>query len=188
MHLLMGKESKLKEPLRRIESLFKTKRDAKEEKKEMRASVVRLNFFLLSAAFKKIQKGKPQKPLSLFTTKILNSKNKHFSALIKQAETICSRQDIELFSYKEFYSQNHFALRHAVQWKFSKYIKNKQEAVALINKMKEDSPEAFKRHLITLLKDEDLTHQEIEQEARRLEEQYSLWKHGPTAPTSIPPI
>lgn len=184
----MGKESMLKGSLDRIASIFKTKSETNEEKKEMRASVVRLNFFLLNAAFKKIQKGNSQKPLSLFTTKILNSKNMHFSALIKQAEAICSKQDIELFSYKEFYSQSHFALRRAVQWKFSKYIKNKQEAAALINKMKEASPEAFKRHLITLLKDEDLTPQEIEQEARRLEEQYSLWKHGPAAPTSIPPI
>lgn len=184
----MAKESKLKESLERIGSLFNTKRETNKEKKEMRASVVRLNFFLLNAAFKKIQKGKPRKPLSLFTTKILNSKNKHFSALIKQAEAICSKQDIELFSYKEFYSQSHFALRCAVQWKFSKYIKNKQEAAALINKMKEASPEAFKRHLITLLKDEELTPQEIEQEARLLEEQYALWKHGPAAPISIPPI
>ena len=52
----MAKESQLKESLDRIGSLFNTKRETNKEKKEMRASVVRLNFFLLNAAFKKIQK------------------------------------------------------------------------------------------------------------------------------------
>ena len=184
----MGKEFKLKESLDRIASIFKGKKETGDEKKELHIPVVQLNFFLLNAAFKMIQKEELRKPLSLFTTKILNSKSKHFEALIKQAEAVCSKQDIELFSYKEFYSQNHFALRRAVQWKFSKYIKSKQEAAVLINKMKEASPEAFKRHLITLLKDEGLTSQEIEQEAQKLEEQYSLWHAGASNSISIPPI
>lgn len=184
----MGKEKKLRGSLESIVSIFKIKRELKKESKAMHTSVVRLNFFLLNAAFKKIQKGKSKKTLSLFTTEILSSKSEHLKALIKQAEAVCSKQDIELFSYKEFYSQNHFALRRAVQWNFSKYIKNKQEAALLINKMKEVSPESFKRHLITLLKDEDLASQEIEKEAKCLEEQYRLWHHGSSAPTSISPL
>ncbi|QVL56951.1 MAG: hypothetical protein KFB93_06075 [Simkaniaceae bacterium] len=184
----MGKESKFKGSLDRISSIFKGKKETKGEDKELHIPVVRLNFFLLNAAFKMIQKGESKKPLSLFTTKILNSRSEHFAALIKQAESVCSKQDIELFSYKEFYSQNHFSLRRAVQWKFSKYIKSKQEAAALINKMKESSPEAFKRHLITLLKDEDLTPYEIEQEAQELEEQYSIWHHGGSAPITVSPL
>ncbi len=177
-----------KESLERIASIFTKKGEARKREKSLNTPVVHLNFFLLNAAFKKIQKGKSKKNLSLFTTKILNSKSKHFAALIKQAESICSKQDIELFSYKEFYSQNYFVLRRAVQWNFSKYIKSKREAAALINKMKEASPEAFKRHLITLLKDEELTSQEIEQEAKHLEEQHSLWQAGPSNPTSISPL
>lgn len=184
----MGKESKLKQSLEKISSIFKGKQETENSHKELRTPVVHLNFFLLSAAFKKIQKGLPQKPLSLFTTKIINSKNKHFQALIQQAERVCSKQDLELFSYKAFYSENHFALRRAVQWKFAKYIKTKQEAIDLIAKMKNSSPEAFRRHLITLLKDEDLTPREIDQEAKRLEEQYSLWHHGPSGPNSVSPL
>lgn len=184
----MGKESKLKQSLEKITSIFKGKREPAQEEKELRTPVVHLNFFLLSAAFKKIQKGLPNKPLSLFTTKIINSQNKHFEALIQQAEKICSKQDLELFSYKAFYSENHFALRRAVQWKFSKYIKSKEEAMELLSKMKRSSPEAFKRHLITLLKDEELSSQEIDQEAKRLEEQYNFWHHGPSGPNSISPL
>lgn len=184
----MGKDLKIKESLDRIASIFKGKKEVKKEGKAFHSSVVRLNFFLLNAAIKMIQKGEYKKPLSLFTTKILSSKSKHFEALIKQAEAVCSKQDIELFSYKEFYSQNHFSLPRVVQWKFSKYIKSKQEAAALINKMRESSPEAFKRHLVTLLKDEDLTPQEIEQEAQKLEDQYSVWHHSGSAPTTVSPL
>lgn len=183
----MGKRAKLKESLDRIDSVFQTKTETKKERKEIRALVVRLNLFLLNAAFKKIQEGQSLKSLSLFTPKILNSENKHLTALIRQSEAIYSKQDIELLSYREFYSHNHFSLRRAVQWKFAKYIKNKEDAEALIRRMKVISPEAFKRHLVTLLKEENLTIQDIEEEAKRLEEQY-LWKHGSAPQTAIPPI
>lgn len=184
----MGIESKLKQSLEKISSIFKGKQETEKSQKGFQTPVVHLNFFLLSAAFKKIQNGLSRKPLSLFTTKIINSKNKHFQALIQQAERVCSGQDLELFSYKAFYSENHFALRRAVQWKFSKYIKSKEEAMDLVSKMKTSSPEVFKRHLITLLKEEELTSQEIDQEAKRLEEQYLLWQHGPSDLNSISPL
>lgn len=184
----MGKDSKLKYSIEKIAHIFKGKQETEKPNKELRIPVVHLNFFLLNAALKKIQRGLPQKPLSLFTTKIINSKNEHFKALINQAQRVCLKQDLELLSYKAFYSENHFALRRAVQWKFAKYIKTKQEAIDLLSKMKNSSPEAFKRHLITLLKDEELSPHEIEQEAKRLEEQYTLWQHGPSRPSSISPL
>jgi hypothetical protein len=176
----MGKESRLKHSLEKVASVFKEKGETEKGEKEFHIPVIHLNFFLLSAVFKKIQRGLPQKPLSLFTTKIISSKNKHFKALINQAERVCSKQDLELFSYKAFYSQNHFALRRAVQWKLSKYIKTEQEAIELLSKMKNSSSDSFKSHLITLLKDEKLTSQEIEEEAKRLKDQYTLWRYAPS--------
>ena len=171
----MEKESRFKHSLEKVASIFKEKGETAQGEKQFHIPVIHLNFFLLSAVFKKIQKELPQQPLSFFTTKIISAKNKHFEALINQAEKVCSKQDLELFSYKAFYAQNHFALRRAVQWKLVKYIKTEQEAIELLSKMENSSPESFKRHLIILLKDEKLTLQEIEEEAKRLEDQHTLW-------------
>ncbi|MCB1107925.1 MAG: hypothetical protein KDK76_07515, partial [Chlamydiia bacterium] len=166
------------ELLKRVRSIFSLQNSSKKEEKPLKGHAQRLNFFLLNAALKYIQKGNREKPLSLFTSKILNSKSHHFEALIKQAESVCSKQDIELFSYKEFFSRNQFALRRAVQWKFSKYLKTNEEVKALIHKMNESSPETFKKHLITLLKGEDLSMEEISKEANRLEGEWKVYQQG----------
>ncbi|MCB1115308.1 MAG: hypothetical protein KDK71_02465 [Chlamydiia bacterium] len=184
----MTKDSTFKDALKRIAAVFTGKREPKKEKTESAIAAMRLNFFLLSAAFKKVQNKPSLKPFPLFTAEIINSKNKHFDALIAQAQKVCSNQDLELFSYKAFYSENHFALRRAVQWKFAKYIKSQEEASALLAKMKNSSPEAFKRHLITLLKEEKFTSKEIGEEAKRLEKQYGLWHHGSSDKNSVSPL
>jgi len=177
--------------LEKIRSIFTTKRSSKEREKPLKAPAMQLNFLLLNAALKHIQTGISKKPLSLFTTKILNSKSKHLEALIKQAQSVCSKQDIELFSYKEFFSRNQLALRHAVQWNLPKYIKTKEQAETLINKMKKATPESFKQHLITLLHEENLSAETITQEAKRLEDEWKIYQQGQasTAPTTrISPI
>ena len=169
----------------RIRSIFKVDRSVKKEKRAIKSEVMRLNSFLLHAAMKQVQKKPSKKPLPLFTTKILSSKNKHLSALVKQAESACAHQDIELLFYKQFFHRNGFALRQVIQWKFSKYIKTQQEANALLDTMKEASPETFKRHLITLLSEEGLSSEEITKEANHLEEQWKLWRQqGGNAPTN----
>ena len=172
--------------LEKIRSIFTTKNASKEEKKPLKIHAMQLKFFLLHAALKHIQKGNSKKPLSLFTMKILSSKSEHFAALIRQAEKACSKQDIELFSYKEFFCRYQFALRRAVQWKMSKYIKTQEEAKALIQKMKECSPDAFKRHLVTLLKEEGVSSEDIAKEAQRLAQDWQVYQkgQGASAPTT----
>ena len=177
--------------LEKIRSIFTTKRSSKKKEKSLKAPAMHLNFFLLNAVLKHIQTGISKKPLSLFTTKILNSKSKHLEALVKQAESVCSKQDIELFSYKEFFSRNQLALRHAVQWNLPKYIKTKEQAETLINKMKEATPESFKQHLITFLHAENLPLETITQEAKRLEDEWKIYQQGQastTPATRISPI
>lgn len=177
--------------LEKIRSIFTSKSSSKEKKESLKAPAMHLNFFLLNAVLKHIQTGISKKPLSLFTTKILNSKSKHLEALIKQAESVCSKQDIELFSYKEFFTRNQLALRHAVQWNLPKYIKTKEQAETLINKMKKATPESFKQHLITFLHAENLSAETITQEAKRLEDEWKIYQQGQasTAPTTrISPI
>jgi hypothetical protein len=177
--------------LDKIRSIFTTKRSFKKREKPLKAPAMHLNFFLLNAVLKHIQTGISKKPLSLFTTKILNSKSKNLEALIKQSESVCSKQDIELFSYKEFFSRNQLALRNAVQWNLPKYIKTKEQAETLINKMKEATPESFKQHLIILLHAENLSEETITQEAKRLEDEWKIYQQGQasTAPvTRISPI
>ncbi len=170
--------------LEKIRLIFTTKRSSNREEKPFKAPAMHLNFFLLNAVLKHIQTGISKKPLSLFTTKILNSKSKHFKALIKQAESACSKQDIELFSYKEFFSRNQFALRCAVQWNLPKYIKTNEQAEILINKMKKATPESFKQHLITLLHKEDLSPETITQEAKRLEDEWKIYRQGQSSTAS----
>ena len=177
--------------LEKIRSIFTIKRSSKREDKSLIAPTVHLNFFLLNAALKHIQTGISKKPLSLFTTKILTSRSKHLEALIKQSESVCSKQDIELFSYKEFFSRNQLALRRAVQWNLPKYIKTNEQAEILIRKMKETNSESFRNHLITLLEEENLSAETITQEAKRLEDEWKIYQQGQasTAPTTrISPI
>ncbi len=159
----------------RIRKIFKVDRSVKKEKRAIKSDIMRLNSFLLHAAMKHMSQGGSKKARSLFTTKILSSKNRHLSALVKQAEAACVHQDLELFFYKQFFCRNGLALRRVIQWKFSKYIKTRQEANALLNAMKETSPETFKRHLVTLLSEEKLSSEEITKEVEHLENQWKLW-------------
>lgn len=185
--LQMIKNSKIKSSIGQIASIFKTKRTVKKEEKVLKTHAMRMNFFLLNAAIKHIEKGNLKKPLSLFTTRILTSKSKHFGALIEQMESVCSHQDIELFSYKEFYCRNQLALHRAIEWKFSKYIKSKEDLVTLIHKMKESSPETFKNHLITLLKEESFPSEELDEEINAFNKQWNLYQQN-SSTTGISPL
>ena len=52
--------------------------------------------------------------------------------------------------------------------------------------MKHAAPESFKKHLITLLQDEDVSTETIVQEAKRLEDEWRVYQQGQgsTAPTT----
>lgn len=177
--------------LEKIKSIFKSKKASEQDQQPRKVHAMQLKLFLLQAALKHIQKGDSKKPLSLFTTKILSSKSKHLDALVRHAELVSSKGDIELFSYKEFFCRNQFALRRAVQWKMAKYVRTQDEATQLIKKMQESTPESFRKHLVTLLEGEGLTSEEITREAKRLEEDWCIYQkgQGSRAPTSrIAPI
>ena len=120
--------------LEKVRSIFTTKRSSKSDEKPLQARATQLNFFLLKASLNHIQTGNSKKPLSLFTTKILNSKNKHFAALIKQAEKVCSKQDIELFSYKEFFYRNQMSLRLLFSGNLESTLKRGKRPLLSFNK------------------------------------------------------
>ena len=177
--------------LEKVRSIFTSKRSSKKEHKPLKAPVMHLNFSLFNAALKQIQMGISKKPLFLFTTKIINSKSKYFISLIKQAEAVCSKQDIELFSYREFFFRNQFSRRCAVQWNLPKYVGTKGQAETLINKMNEAPPELLKQYLITLLHENNLSAETIAKEAKRLEDGWKIYRQGQAsaAPTTrISPI
>ena len=92
----MAKESKLKESLERIGSLFNTKREKNKEKKEMRASVVRLNFFLLNAAFKKMNRS-PELNINL----MLSLKSLDASPIILNFNPLNGRGDLSFTKRKQ---------------------------------------------------------------------------------------
>ena len=175
-------------PFDKIRSLFTTKRAPKEGERPLKVHAMHLDLLLLSAALKNIQKGNSKKPLSLFTAKILSSKSKHLEALVRHAEQASSKGDIELLSYKEFFSRNQLALYRAVQWKLSKYLRTPKELTALIRKMQNSTPINFQSHLITLLKEEGLSANALTCEARRLEEDYRTYQNSFASNIHITPI
>jgi hypothetical protein len=181
----------MKGVLDKIKAIFSSKGAEGSCKKPLKPSSMQMNLFLLNAVLKHIQKGVSRKPLSLFTTDILSSKNRDLEALIEQAQHVCKKQDIELFSYKEFYSRSKFSLRSLVQLNFNRSIKTKDQAEALIHKMQEQRPSDFKKHLITLLENEDIEIEQVQEEMKRLEKEWKFYApgHGKPAPVSrVSPI
>lgn len=168
----------IKFSLGKIKSVFSSKKEMSKKEKPLRSHATHLNFFLLSAALKLIQKQNPKKDQSAFFSKVLTSKSMVVTSQMKQTESVCNKQDIELFLYKELFSENHFSLKNAIQLNFSKYIKSQKEAMALISKMKGSSSDTFKCHLITLLKEENLSPDSVEKEARYLEEEWKQYHLG----------
>lgn len=184
----MSKDSKLKQFAQRIASVFSSKEPPQKSEKNTPQRYMRLNFFLLNHALDHIQKGNSIKSQSLFTKKILASDNKHLSEIVKQAESCCSRQDLHLMSYKQFFLRNEFAMKQVIEWKLSRYIKEEEKIRTFIEKVKGASPEAFKRHLITLLNQEktDFSQEDLEKELKRQEENWRLYQtHGDTGPNTV---
>lgn len=175
--------TQLKSKFERVVSFFKPS-----ARKEKPIQAMQLNLFLLEAAMKSIQRNRSTTPGSLFTTRILNSKSEHVSALVRQAESLCQKQDIALFSYKEFFCRSHLSLRRAVQWNFSKYVKTKQEAIDLLLKMQKETPAAFKQRLITLMDDDGPTPLQLENEAKILEEQWRNSQKSSHSQSRVAPI
>ena len=149
---------------------------------------MRLNFFLLTHALDYIQKGGSKKSLSSFTKKILSSDNKNVNEIVKQANSCCSKQDLQLLSYKQFFLRNEFEMRRVIEWRLSKYIKEEDKICTLLRRIKESTPEAFKRHLITLLNDDEseISPKALEKELKRQEEHLKLYQaQGDRGPTSV---
>jgi len=184
----MSKNPKLKHYSQRIASLFSVKRNPVRPKGRSSPKFMRLNFFLLSAALEHIKGESSRKGPSLFTKKILTSDNKHLSEIVKQADSCCSRQDLHLMSYKQFSLRDEFSMKRVIEWKLSKYMRGEEQIRSFIQKMKESTPAAFRRHLITLLNEEklEISQDELERELKRQEESWNTYQHhGDGGPTTI---
>jgi len=187
----MSKDPKLQQYAQRISSVFSVKKTPEKSKKSTCQKYMRLNFFLLTHALEYIHRGNPIKSSSLFTKKVLASDNKHLDELMKHAESCCSKQDLHLMSYKQFFVRNQFALKRVIEWKLSKYFKEEKQIRSFIEKMKESSPESFKRHLITLLSEEakGFSQEELEKELKRQEENWKLYQtHGDSGQNTVFPV
>lgn len=180
----------LKGSASRITSLFSSKGRNEEEKKDFRErqKYMRLNFLILSALLKDAKKNlkeSEKKSFSffpLFTSKIMNSDNPHLLEITKQAHLCCISQDHYLFPFQQFFLRNEFTMRRVIEWRLSKYIKSKDQLKNLVEVMKETPPDTFRRHLVTLIDEEEkdeneLLREEIKKAEKEQETRWELWKH-----------
>jgi len=185
----MNNRKTLQNSASRITSLFSTKEKKEDRVKSVheRQKYMRLNFLLLTAVLKEAknnQKEKEKRTFSffpLFTSKILSSDNPHLIEITKQAHSCCTRQDLHLFPFKQFFLRNEFTMRRVIEWRLSKYIKSKDQLKSFVEVMKETPPDSFRRHLVTLIdqdeKEEDLSKEQIEKAEKEQENRWELWKH-----------
>lgn len=180
-------ESKFKQFAQKVASVF-SKKEAPLEKSEPRQKFTRLNYFLLTHALEHIQKGSSTNSSSLFTKKILTSKNENLAEMVKHAESARAKQDIHLMSYKQFFLRDELEMKRVIEWKLSKYIKEEEQIRTFIKKLKDSSPENFRRHLITLLseKNKEFSQEELNEELRRQEKNWKLYQsQGGPGPNTI---
>jgi len=187
----MNDRKALKGSASRITSIFSSKDKGEEEKETLRdrQKYMRLNFLMLSSVLKEAKKNlKEQGKRSfsffpLFTSKILKSENPHLLEITKQAHSCCINQDHHLFPFKQFFLRNEFTMRRVIEWRLSKYIKSKDQLKDFVEVMKETPPDTFRRHLVTLIDQEEkeegeLTKEEIEKAEKEQEARWDLWKHN----------
>lgn len=181
-------ESKFKQFTQKVASIFSNKEAPQEKKSESHQKFTRLNYFLLTRALEHIHKGSTPSSSSLFTKKILTSKNENLAEMVKHAESARAKQDIHLMSYKQFLLRDELEMKRVIEWKLSKYIKEEEQIRTFIKKMKDSSPESFRRHLITLLseKNKEFSQEELDKELRRQEQNWKLYQsHGGPGPNTI---
>ncbi len=164
----------------RISSFFTSKK--KEEKKKnfalKKQKYMRLNFLLLNAFLENSKKTKFTRPkgslsfFPLFTNRILFSENPHLIKIVKQAYCCCIKQDFYLFPFKQFCLRHELTFHKVIEWRLSRYIKNKEKLNYFVKIMKEVSPDLFRYHLVTLLGKE-----ESREEDKKQINRWDLWKH-----------
>lgn len=186
----MNTERELVAAADKVTSLFtfsEGKRSLAQRNRSRHQHFMRLNFILLTHFMKQVHKKSDVKEhefsfFPLFTSKILASENAHLVEITKQAESCCSKQDFHLMPYKQFLLRNELTFKRVIEWKLSKYVKTKSQLDALYSKMKESSPDVFKRHLVTLIKsskspEAELTEKEANEAAKRQEDTWKLYRH-----------
>ncbi len=144
----MKNRKPLKSSTSRISKLFSPK-----ETKEIKTkrAYMRLNFLQLTRVFNSLKKEEGTYVSPLFTSNILSSDNPHLIEMTKQAHSCSRKQDLHLFSLKQFSLRNEFAMKRVIEWHLAEYMKSKEQMSAFIEIMKEASPETFRKHLFTLL-------------------------------------
>lgn len=157
----MTNSNPLKAFVKRITTLFPQEKILSDHRKKEeceKQKYIRLNFFLLTAALEDEKKDEKKRCLSslfsIFNPDVLALKNPDFLEMIKQADSCCTRQDLHLFPFKQFFLRNEFAMRQVIEWRLSKYIKSKEQLDAFVKVMKETPPDVFRHHLVTLITEE----------------------------------
>lgn len=184
----MKEKNALKNSVGRIASLFlsKEKKADKQEKKNEKQKYMRLNFILLNAAFNAAKKNKKdfeKQKISfspLFTPDIMDSDNPHLVEITKQAHRCCTKQDLHLFPFKQFFLRNEFTMKRVIEWRLSKYIKGKDQLKSIVEIMKQTPPDIFSGHLVTLINQDgevEAKLEDVNKEAKEIEKNWDLWKH-----------
>jgi len=176
----------LKNASSRIASLFSSKQDTAKTPSSHRkqSPCMQLNFFVLNELLSAAKKEECEKKnrsftfFPLFTTEMLESTNPHLSAMISQARRCCSKQDLHLFPYKQFFLRNELLMRRVIEWRLSRYLKNPKQIEHFTAVLSKSSSEAFRGHLITLIRDEEPKETQNEKSVEKEHEQkWDLWKH-----------
>lgn len=179
---------------KKITNIFSTnekKTDSKEGMFYKEQKYIHLNFLFLSA-FLAPSKGKDKSKNAKPRRFSSSSSDKHFMSIVEQAYACCSKADLHLFPFKQFFLKNEFAMKRIIEWKLSKYIQEKKKLNELIDRMKYP-PDIFRHHLITLLKHNEVVPEEsveelMEMDRNQQEDRWRLWQHhASTGPINISP-
>ena len=183
----MNESNTLKLSAHRISFLFSSKKKGEKKKapslkhqKYMRLNFLLLNVFLENSKKRELTSSKEALSFfPFFTDQVLLSNNPHLIEIVKQAHSCCIKQDFHLFPFKQFCLRNEFTFHKVIEWRLSKYIKSKEKLMRFVKIMKETPPDAFRHHLVTLLKKEEKSpfFKKNQDEAKKQVQKWELWKH-----------
>lgn len=152
----MKNKNNLKYAARRISTLFVFKEEVKNNTLK-KQNYMRINFLLFSVFLKtsnKNEKGRKEHTFIFFpflTSKVLNSQSSPFFEIVEQVWICCTKQDLHLFPFKQFFLRNKFDMQQVIEWRLSKSMKSKKQLSSLAEVMKATPSDAFRRRFVTLI-------------------------------------